>query len=123
MQRTPHQKKFPETAPESRQIPRNHPNTVIHAGRITGSLAGTRAMSRETEGLLTYTSVLKGEDAGVLWVHLQVPTGRLAMGPYRDEEHARAAASALERVAQRRWAQKARQTAPKLDFSGPSSDV
>jgi hypothetical protein len=80
-------------------------------------------MSCETERLLTYTSVLKGEDAGVLWVHVQVPTGRLAMGPYRDEEHAQAAASALERVAQRRWAQKARQTAPKLDFSGPSSDV
>ena len=80
-------------------------------------------MSGEPERLLTYTSVLKGEDAGVFWVHVQVPTGRLAMGPYRDEERARTAASALESVARRRWAQKARQTASKLDFSRPSSDV
>jgi len=78
-------------------------------------------MSCETERLLTYTSVLKDEDTGVFWVHVQVPTGRLAMGPYRDEEDARAAASALERVAQRRWNRDRGGTA--LDLRVPPDQV
>jgi len=62
-------------------------------------------MTRESNGLLTYACILEASDGGVFWVHVQLPTGRLSRGPYGDTEDARAAASALDRVARRRWTQ------------------
>lgn len=56
-------------------------------------------------GLSTYVSILRCPDAGAIWPHVQMPTGPLLRGPYRDPAKAQRAAAALERVARRRWAQ------------------
>ena len=62
-------------------------------------------MGTNGTGLSTYASILRSPDAGAIWLHVQLPTGPLARGPYGDLEEAQRAAAALERVARRRWAQ------------------
>lgn len=82
-----------------------------------------RAMGCDEDGLLKYARVVEPDDDGIFWVRLQTPWGFLARGPYVDAEEARRAASALERVALRRWGLDEHRTGSRLDFLGPSSDV
>ncbi len=60
------------------------------------------------DGQPAYVSILEGCDDGTVWLQVQLPTGPLLRGPYHGPEDARRAATALERVARRRWAQDAR---------------
>lgn len=62
-------------------------------------------MSTNGSSSSIYVSILQGREEGILWLHVQVPTGPLTRGPYGDLEEARRAALAVERVARRRWAQ------------------
>jgi len=55
--------------------------------------------------LPTYVSILGSGDDGTVWLHVQLPTGALLRGPYHGPEDTQPAATALERVARRRWAQ------------------
>jgi len=55
--------------------------------------------------LPTYVSILDRADDETVWLHVQLPTGALLRGPYHGPEDAQPAATALERVARRRWAQ------------------
>jgi len=54
--------------------------------------------------LLTDVSALDRGDDGTVWLHVEPPTGALLRGPCRGPEDAQPAATALERVAQRRRA-------------------
>ena len=57
---------------------------------------------------LTYACVLEEQEQEVLWVQVQLPTRRWWRGPYSDRDQACAAASALDCVARRRWAQESK---------------
>jgi hypothetical protein len=62
-------------------------------------------MDASSNRLPTYVSILGSGDDGTVWLHVQLPTGALLRGPYHGPEGAQPAATALERVAGRRWAQ------------------
>ena len=61
-------------------------------------------MSSDGNSSPIYVSILQSPDDGTVWLHIQLPTGPLARGPYRDLEEANRVAAALERVARRHWA-------------------
>ena len=62
-------------------------------------------MDASSNRLPTYVSILESGDDGTVWLHVQLPTGALLRGPYDGPEDAQPAAAALERVAERRWAE------------------
>ncbi len=51
-----------------------------------------------TRGGMIYVTIVDCSEDGAVWLHVQLPTGPLTRGPYRDLEEARGAAAALERV-------------------------
>lgn len=53
----------------------------------------------------TYVTILDCREDGTAWLQVHMPTVALTRGPYRAFEEAQQVASALERVARRRWAQ------------------
>ena len=64
-------------------------------------------MGASGNGLMTYVTILYCCEDGTFWLRVHMPGGSLARGPYETPEEAHRAASALERVARRRWAQHA----------------
>jgi uncharacterized membrane protein len=78
-------------------------------------------MDHAGEGLPDYACILEVEGGGPFWVSVQLPAGRLSRGPYGDRDQALAAASALDKVAQRRWNRDRGGTA--LDLRVPPDQV
>jgi uncharacterized membrane protein len=87
----------------SRQIPGNHPNSVMTATSTGRVGVQEEVMGHAREGQPDYACILEVEGGGPFWVSVQLPTGRLSRGPYGDRYQALAAASVLDKVAQRPW--------------------